>query len=153
LGGTWTFTNPLGLRTRFRIPAGVLTQTTTFTYTESRDIPHPPPAGLSSAGRSFDLGSSWPVNGRITVTVEYRDQDWVAAGIQPESSLRLYYWNGSSNAWDNVANTCTPVPSYAPNTGVNALVAPLCHLSEFALLGASGEEEFAIYLPLVLKNR
>ncbi|MBN1889863.1 MAG: right-handed parallel beta-helix repeat-containing protein [Thermoflexales bacterium] len=153
LGGTWVFTNPLGLRTRVRVPAGVLTQTATFTYTESRDPAHAPPAGLRPAGRNFDLRASWPFNGRITVTLEYREQDWMAANIDPESSLRLYYWNRGSSAWENVATTCgAPVPSYAPFTDANVLVATLCHLSEFALLGAGGEEKFAIYLPLVVKN-
>jgi hypothetical protein len=75
------------------------------------------------------------------------------AGIAAESSLRLYYWNAGLDDWDDVANTCgTPAPIYAPDTDANVLAAPVCHLSEFAMLGISSEEQSKIYLPAVLKE-
>jgi hypothetical protein len=113
-------------------------------------ISHSVPHGFGFVGRSFELKASPPIGKRITVTLEYRDEDWMDAGIDSESSLRLYYWNGI--IWDDVANACgPPIPAYAPNTRDKMLAAPVCHLSEFAIFGQSGGEP-TIYLPLILRN-
>jgi hypothetical protein len=151
-GDTQTFTDTTGLETTIDIPSGVLSETTTFTYTPNITISHPVSSGFGFIGRSFNLDTSSQVGGRITVTLEYRDQDWMDAGIDPERSLRLYYWNGT--IWDDVANACgPPIPTYAPDTEANVLAAPVCHLSEFAIFGETAGEGATIYLPLVLRNQ
>ncbi len=152
-GGTQTFTDTAGLRTMIDIPSGVLSETTAFTYTPNVSASHPISSSFGFARRSFELDASSHIGGRITITLEYLDQDWVDAGIDDESSLRLYYWNDAVSAWDDVANACTPVPTYAPDTTANILAAPVCHLSEFAMLGGSGGDGHTVYLPLVTRNQ
>jgi hypothetical protein len=152
-GGTQTFTDTAGLETTIDIPSGVLSETTTFTYTPNVTVSHPISSSFGFAGRSFELDASSQISGRITITLEYLDQDLVDAGIDDESSLRLYYWNDAVSAWDDVANACTPVPTYAPDTAANVLAAPVCHLSEFAMLGGSGGDGHIVYLPLVTRNQ
>jgi hypothetical protein len=152
-GRTLIFTDTTGLRTIIDIPSGALSETTFFVYTPTVTIAHPAGSGFGFAGHSFDLDASPQISGQITITIEYRDQDWMDAGIAAESSLRLYYWNAGLDDWDDVANTCgTPAPIYAPDTDANVLAAPVCHLSEFAMLGISSEEQSKIYLPAVLKE-
>jgi hypothetical protein len=151
-GDTRTFTDTTGLETTIDIPSGVLSETTTFTYTPNVTVSHPILQGFGFIGRSFDLDTSSHIGGQITATLTYRDQDWMDAGVDPERSLRLYYWNGT--AWDDVANACgPPTPTYAPDTDANVLTAPVCHLSEFAIFGETAGEGATIYLPLVLRNQ
>jgi hypothetical protein len=151
LGKTLIFTDSTGLRTIIEIPSGALSQTTVFVYTPTISLAHPVGSGFGLAGHSFDLSASTQLSGQITITLEYRDRDWMDAAIDDESTLRLYYWNEGISDWDDVANACgPPVPTYAPDTVANVLAAPVCHLSEFAMLGESSGG--TIYLPLVLKE-
>ncbi len=151
-GKTMIFTDTVGLRTIIEIPAGALSGTTIFVYTPTLALGHPLTSGLRFAGHGFDLDASTQISGQITVTVEYRDQDWMDAGIADESTLRLYYWNTAISDWDDVANACgPPIPTYAPDTVNNVLTAPVCHLSEFAMLGESSGGH-TVYLPLVLRD-
>jgi hypothetical protein len=150
-GGTAVFTDALGLRTIVEVPAGVLSETTTFTFTLTTELSHPAPTGFGFAGRGFELTASSEISGQITVTLEYRDQEWMDAGIEDETALRLYYWDEGASAWDDVANGCgTPPPTYGPDTVANVLAAPVCHLSDFTTLGPTPGG--AIYLPLVLRS-
>ena len=153
-GKTLILTNTTGLSTTIDIPSGVLSGVTGFVYTPTVTLGHSVASGFGFAGHSFDLNASVQLGGQITVTLEYKDQDWMDAGIEDENSLRLYYWNAGISDWDNVANACgPPVPTYAPDTAANILAAPVCHLSEFALLGESNGANPTIYLPLVMKNQ
>ena len=61
-----------------------------------------------------------------TLTLLYQDSDWQNAGITDESTLNLYYWNGSQ--WE-------VIPGCALDTVNNVLVAMLDHFTEFGLLG------------------
>ncbi|MCP4539363.1 MAG: hypothetical protein GY832_19680 [Chloroflexi bacterium] len=152
-GKTLIFTDTSGLRTTIEIPSGALSGTTGFVYTPTVTISHPLASGFGFFGHSFGLDATRQISGQITITLEYRDQDWMDAGIEDESTLRLYYWNAGLDDWDDVANACgPPVPVYGPNVDLNYLAAPVCHLSKFAMLGESSEENM-IYLPLVLKNK
>ena len=153
-GGTTIFTDTTGVTTTIEIPSGALSEETVFTYTPRITLTHPFTSGLGFIGRGFDLEASPQIGGKITVTIHYRDQDWMNAGIEDETTLRLTYWNESLSDWDDVANACgPPVPSYAPDVDRNLLIAPVCHLSEFAVVGARSEGEGEIiYLPLVTRG-
>ncbi|MCP4543571.1 MAG: DUF11 domain-containing protein [Chloroflexi bacterium] len=151
-GGTQTFTDTMGSKTTIDIPAGALSETTTFTYTPKITPTHPALSGFGFVGRNFELNASSQISGQITITLEYSDDDWRDAGINDENFLRLHYWNEESSAWDDVANACgPPVPTYGPDTENNILAAPVCHLSEFAMVGQKAGH--SIYLPLVLRNQ
>lgn len=147
-GGTRIFTDTNGLTTRINVPANVVSAVTVFTYTWTAAPAYPLPDGLGFAGRSFELVASNPISGAIYIGLNYRDEDLLDAHIEDEETLRLYYWNAGLGAWDDVVNTCTGL-DYV-RFPANALRAPVCHLSEFALIGETGQ--YVIYLPLVLRN-
>ncbi|HEY67394.1 MAG TPA: hypothetical protein G4N97_03895 [Thermoflexia bacterium] len=63
----------------------------------------------------------------LTVTIHYSDEDVAEVS---EDALGLYYWDGA--AWVDAA--CGP---YDRHTDANWLSVPVCHLTEFALLGSS----------------
>ena len=116
-------------------PAGVVTTTTTFTYTQVLS-PTQGTGGFGFAGRSFTLvatdGSGNPVttfSTPFTITLNYEDSDWQAAGIPDESLLNLYYWDGSQ--WAGVL----PCDGCSLDTVNNQLTAVLDHLTGFALMG------------------
>ncbi len=64
-----------------------------------------------------------------------------------EQTLTLDYWDGSR--WVDAATTCTPVVAYERHPAENWLAVPICHLSEFALLG---QRVHRVYLPLIVRN-
>jgi hypothetical protein len=64
--------------------------------------------------------------------------------------LTLDYWENSSSQWVDAVTTCTPSSVYDRRPGDNWLALPICHLSEFVLLGEEGGN--LNYLPVVLKN-
>ena len=68
-----------------------------------------------------------------TLTLRYEDTDWQSAGIEDESTLNLYYWNGSQ--WEGIL----PCASCSLDTVNNELVAVLGHFSEFGLMGEEAE--------------
>jgi hypothetical protein len=61
----------------------------------------------------------------ITVTVRYSDTDVIGMN---ENALQLTYWTGS--AWEEAA-----CGEYDRHPGENWLAVPICHLTDFALLG------------------
>ncbi|MBN1873870.1 MAG: hypothetical protein JXA33_06540 [Anaerolineae bacterium] len=150
IGGTWIFTDTRGLTTRIDVSKNSVSKTTIFTFTYIAIPGQPAPDGLSFAGRSFDLSASGPFSRPIQIGLNYRDQDLTNAGIQNEESLRLYYWNTGLGTWDDVINTCSPPSDYVHYPTPNALRVPICHLTEFALFGETGQE--TVYLPLIIKN-
>ena len=117
-------------------PAGLVTTTTVFTYSEFV-TPTQATGGFAFAGASFTLEATDAVgqpittfNGRYTITLNYQDADWQAAGIPAEENLNLYYWNGT--AWVAIL----PCDGCSLDTVNNQLIAVLDHLTEFALLGS-----------------
>jgi hypothetical protein len=145
-GGTLTDTQ--NLTTTVEWPAGAVTDTITLIYTPTASTHF----NLQFAGHAFELEaytggnlqSDFVFSKPITVTIHYSDGD--VAGLD-EDSLMLYYWNGSS--WEDAATTCDPALTYHRHPDENWLAVSICHLSEFALVGAW---KYRIYLPLVLKN-
>ena len=69
------------------------------------------------------------------LTIQYADSDWQQAGISDESSLNLYWWNGSQ--WVGLL----PCAGCSLDTQNNQIVVLLNHLTEFALLGQAGAME------------
>ncbi len=117
------------------LPTGLVTTTTVFTYSQIV-TPTQNTGSFAFAGRSFTLeatdANGAPVttfNGRFTITLNYQDGDWQAAGIPDENNLNLYYWDGA--AWVAVL----PCAGCSLDTVNNRITAVLDHLTEFALLG------------------
>jgi photosystem II stability/assembly factor-like uncharacterized protein len=143
-----SYTNTQGTRITIDIPAGAVAQTTTF-YLHNADIVTHTPAGLNFVGSIFLLNAIQDgvrVDGftpqlPITVTMHYTDD----VGLD-EGGLLLYTWDNSQ--WVDAATTCAPASVYDRHPDENWLAVPICHLSEFALLG----RRYPVFLPLVLKD-
>ncbi len=143
------FTDAQGMTTTLALPAGSVTETTILVYTVVPYPTQPFSSELAFAGHAFDITTytGGPEIGTlakpVTVNVDYGDS---LAGVDVDS-VRLYYWTGE--IWRDAATTCSPVSSYVNAAGYVRV--PICHLSEFALLGTpkSGQP---IYLPLVIRN-
>ena len=78
----------------------------------------------------------------INMRISYNESDLF--GVR-EDSLGLYYWNTTSNAWEDAATTC-PGGTTTRNPAENWISLPLCHLSEFALMGS---KQVLQYLPIL----
>jgi uncharacterized repeat protein (TIGR01451 family) len=152
LGGTLIYTDTQGLTTTVEAPPNAVTQTITLTYAPIVSPTHATP-NLSFAGHAFtleayqggNLQSGFVFSRPVTVTIHYSAAD--VAEVMDESNLTLDYWDSSQ--WVDAATTCTPTSTYDRHPDANWLAVPICHLSEFALLGG---QEHRVYLPCVLKN-
>jgi hypothetical protein len=80
----------------------------------------------------------------VMLTIYY---DESLLGSIPEHSLRLYYWDSTGSAWVDAVTTCTG-GAYTRDLEANFFTVPICHLSEFAVLG---QQFFQIHLPLIGK--
>ena len=140
----------LDSRVEFVIEAGMLVTDTTFTYTPQPDADYATGL-LSFAGSSFQLtaedddGSVETFDPPIIATLYYSDADLRSV---PEESLALYYWDEAANDWVDIVTTC-PDGEYTRDLDGNVLSVPICHLSEFAMLG----EPYRSLLPLVQVSR
>jgi hypothetical protein len=119
-------------------PANAVTTATTITHMLQAS-PSNPPSELVFANMSCILeatDAAWdPVEQfarPYTLTLYYDDPDWQDAGIQDESNLNLYYWNGDD--WEGVL----PCDGCSLDTTNNQLVAVLDHFSEYGLMGNGG---------------
>jgi len=129
-------TSPSGA-VQIDFPAGVVNSPTTFTFTP--EISPTQSTGLKNfAGISFNLtaadASGNPITSfqtPYTVTLNYSDENIL--GLD-ENSLFLYYWNTTTNAWEDAASTCAPTSTYLRSPANNSLKIKICHLTEFALL-------------------
>lgn len=111
-------------------PPGAVSVTTYLTLTDYYAIDDVP-GGFGFAGHIFGLiavdaaGDPVPLDAPITVTVRYSDTDVVGMN---ENALQLTYWTGS--AWEEAA-----CGEYDRHPDENWLAVPICHLTDFALLG------------------
>jgi hypothetical protein len=144
-GGTLT---SLDGRTEFVFPAGALITGTTFTFTP-QPVPNHSPARLSDAHNSFllsavDAGGTPVITFTlpVTATLSYTDTD-IASLF--EDTLGLYYWD---SLWLDALSTCTE-GEYTRDLDANTFSLPVCHLSEFAVLGQS----LQFFIPLVQVQR
>ncbi len=120
--------------TTLDFPSGAVSTMTTITHTLTA-APSNSPDNLIPANcyilEGTDAGGD-PVtqfNLPYTLTLQYQDSDWQYAGIEDESTLNLYYWNGSQ--WEGIL----PCAGCSLDTVNNVLVAVLDHFSEFGLMG------------------
>jgi hypothetical protein len=141
---TVTLPNNLG---EIAFPSGLVTTTTTFTYTQII-TPTQNTGAFAFAGRSFTLvatdANGQPIttfSGRFTITLNYSDADWQAAGIPGENNLNLYYWDGAG--WAAVL----PCAGCSLDTVNNRVVAALDHLTEFGLLGERSQPALLSLIP------
>jgi hypothetical protein len=142
-GGSLVYTDTEGLTTTVQVPAGAVNEPIDLVYLPQE--PGSPPAGFAFAGQGFHLeafreGALIPgfvFSAPVTITIHYSDAD--VAGVD-EESLALTYWTGSE--WEDAA--CGTV---AREIEENWLAVPICHLTEFGLLG----ETRRVYLPLVVR--
>lgn len=132
------------------VPAGAAGKDFFLEYTP---LPAPsyPTEELDSAGVSFDLSAFDMLDNPITafalpLTVRIAYDEGVLGGIQ-ESNLTLYYWNAVSLSWEDAVGSC-PGGAYTRDPEQNWLSLPVCHLSEFALMGAGYRW---LYLPLLMR--
>lgn len=136
--------------TLVNVPAGAAGKDFFLEYTPL-PAPNYPTTGLDFAGVSFDLSafdmSDNPITAfalPLTVRVAYDEN---ALGGVEETNLGLYYWNTASASWEDAVSSC-PGGAYTRDKEQNWLSLPICHLSEFALLGPGYNW---LYLPLLLR--
>ena len=116
-------------------------------------VPRPYPSHnigvLRFAGNSFKLTASigeTPIATfakPLTLTLHYSED---ALHSIPEDSLLLYYWDTDQLAWVDAVSTCEG-GVYTRNFDENWLSLPICHLSEFALIG----DALDIFLPVIIR--
>jgi hypothetical protein len=144
-GGTLT---SLDGRTQFTFPPDALITDTLFTFTP-QPILNYSPARLAFARNSFLL-SAVDTGGTpvitfilpVTATLSYSDMD--IASIF-EDTLGLYYWD---SRWLDSLSTCAE-GEYTRDLEANTFSLPVCHLSEFAVLG----ETLQFFIPFVQVQR
>ena len=136
--------------TEITIPPDAVSGEVTFLFD-----PQPTPTQaidrrLDFAGISFEL-TAWDETEQPVTTFEHPlvitiFYDEGSLGPIPEDSLILYYWDETQSAWLDVATTCDD-GEYTRNLAEDWLSLPICHLSEFALLG----EGYPLFLPLIAR--
>jgi len=137
---TLDLSNSLGQTTTIEIPAGATTETLVVTYTLVATTTNAGVPTLTMVGQhALRLESSVSVSGRMTVTIQYDDQDM--AGID-ESTLMLYMWDGSQ--WVDAQ----PCGGYIRDLDNNVLQIIICHFSDYVVLGESRHD---IDLPVILR--
>jgi len=112
---------------------------------------------LLFAGISFQLTAHETGSGDTVTTFDpplqltiYYDPD--SLGDISADSLRLYYWEDNDDSWRDVITTCDD-GVYDRDFEDHWFSVPLCHLSEFAVLGFGPTlgAGFSIFLPLIMK--
>lgn len=145
---TLVYTDTLGSPTAINMPAGAVEDPITLLYTPVPTVTAP--AGQGFAGHAFDLDGysgetllpGLVLDAAAMVTIAYTPTE--VSGLD-ETTLALYYWDDAGQAWQDAA-----CGQYERNADENWVSVPICHLSRFALLA---DELYAVYLPLVLRNR
>ena len=147
-GGTLT---SLDGRTSITVPTNALINYAIFTFTPLPD-PSYLTGALGDAHNSFQLTAEelggLPVLTFIVplnVTINYSDTDTLGLF---ESSLALYYFDTGALAWQDAVTTCYP-GAYTRDPLANTLTLPLCHLSDFSVLGMPFRHTF---LPLLTRR-
>jgi hypothetical protein len=78
----------------------------------------------------------------VTATLSYTDADFASLF---EDTLGLYLWDG---VWVDALSTCSE-GEYSRDLDANTFSLPICHLSEFAVLGQS----LQFFIPFVQVQR
>lgn len=137
-----SFTNEQGDQVSFTIPAGTLQDSVQLRVLP--DILTEPLSGnLMSSGVAFEIQGFLVSDGSpvkltfdppIPFTFTYNEGSFV------ESTLRLYYWNGTD--WVDAA-----CGEYVRDLEANTITVPICHFSQFQMGGSTGR----IYLPAIFR--
>ena len=145
-GGDLVYTDTQGLPTIIGVPPGAITDGIVLLYVPLPAPTHPLPPLKAFADHAFTL-EAWTLSGvhlpgyvfqvPLTVELHYSNAD-VSRVTEP--SLELDAWTG--DAWQDAA-----CGLYNRQAAANWLSLPICHLSEFALIG----EPYRVYLPLVAR--
>ncbi len=139
-----TYIDTQGLATTVLFPVGAVTTTTTVVLTPTLATAS---TNLTFAGHAFQMtahqsGTQQPdfiFNQPAIVIINYSEQD--VRLISDEGSILLYRWQ--DGIWVDAA--CGPYIRWLTE---QKLSVPICHLSQFALLGPTNK----IYLPLILRQ-
>lgn len=139
-------TDHMGNEGSIALPAGAVTEMIDLGYAPLLAPIHDPDEGLGTAVAfrltAFSQGvplSSFTFSQPVTVTVPYSAPN--LQSILDESSLDLYFWDGT--AWQPAVETCPPGQQYQLlDTENDLLVARVCHLSEFDLIGLAAWCDF-----------
>ncbi|HOZ38661.1 MAG TPA: hypothetical protein PLH64_07945 [Anaerolineaceae bacterium] len=137
-------------RALITVPAGAASLDFYLEYKPLRAPGHPAD-GLAFGGLTFDLSAYDSLSNPISqfmlplnMRISYNESDLI--GVR-EETLGLFYWNSTSNDWEDAATTC-PGGTTTRNLAENWISLPLCHLSEFALMGS---KQVLQYLPILLR--
>jgi formylglycine-generating enzyme required for sulfatase activity len=147
------YTDHMGNEGSVAVPTGAVTETIDLAYAPLVAPAHAPLEGMTTAVvfrltalRQGVPQSSLALSQPMTVTVPYSAPNLQT--ILDEDSLNLYVWGGQ--AWQPAAQTCPPGQQYQMlDTENNVLVARVCHLSEFNLMGAEAKK---IFLPISTRS-
>jgi hypothetical protein len=145
---TLVYPDPQGTETIIQVPIGAVSGEIILTYNPlDTDIIS---SSFSTAGHVFDLDAfeggnylpqGYQFNIPIIITLHYTDTD--VMGLD-ENTLQLLFWEVSTVSWIDAA-----CGDYDRHPEDNWLAVPICHLSQFALMG----EIAPIYLPIILSNK
>jgi uncharacterized repeat protein (TIGR01451 family) len=137
-GGDLTYTDEQGLNTTVEIPANVMESDVTLIYTPLAEPDPPIPADLRFANHVFDLTAyscpdciplrGYSFENPVTITIHYSDDD--VAGIN-ETELELLSLT-QFGAWVDAA-----CGEYEYHPDDNWVAVPICHLTQFVLVGSS----------------
>jgi len=105
------------------------------------------PAGVSFHVEAYDdLGTAVTTfTEPYTITINYTDTMWQDAGIDDETSLNLVYRDDESTPWQPTH----PCSGCSLDTNANQIVTILNHMTEFALVGKSGD--MTVFLPIITR--
>ncbi len=132
------------------VPGDAITEPVRLQYRPA--LTRTAPASSTLAGLHFHLeafrGSSrldgFQFQRAISLTLTYTDAD--VAGLD-EANLQLYFWNETSQSWQNAA--CGAI---VRRPDINQLVVPVCHLTEFGLFEVQPQSGgFTVFLPVVMR--
>ncbi|MCC6191656.1 MAG: hypothetical protein IT318_21725 [Anaerolineales bacterium] len=141
---TVSFTSATGVTASLVIPAGTLTGSVHLAITPDTRPRGVAPGGLMLGNLAFDVSlygtggtalPGQPLSSPITITIHYNGQ---ALGTLLEDQLLLERWDGAAY----VDAACGP---YVRDLAADMLQVPICHLSDFALVGTANR----VHLPLV----
>ena len=156
---TFTYTTPQASTINLIVPPGAVTGTVPLYCTLVQSDTTPVPNSLSLAGFMFELNAQLdPDNDTtpgtinfarpVTLTVSYTDQQLAAAGITDESTLLLYRYESSINAWKPIGYRAGE--SQTLDTQHNVITAVMLGFSRFGTLGANQSQ--TLFLPLIMRN-
>jgi hypothetical protein len=150
---TLQYVDHAGNQGSIMVPAGAVTETVELGYGPLVEPAQPPDESKATAvvfrltvSRQGVPQSSLALSEPMTVTVPYSAPN--LQNILDEGSLSLYLWD--DQAWQPAAETCPTGQQYQLlDTENNVLVARVCHLSEFDLMGIEAKK---VFLPIGLRR-